>query len=189
MSNFSPFAAFRTKDHEINKLAEEHLQHDLRQSDRDALKSAAQKLSTHATVGSILGLGLGFLMAFRVRSARTAMFNTFRAQQKPTHVQFADGRTEALPDLTPLIRPTTFGDIATYFFFGAGGLFVGGETGLLTGSWAAKRTVESDPESTKRIETAYRRFRADVLRKEADKLDGGATGIVDESEKALDKIW
>ena len=31
--------------------------------------------------------------------------------------------------------------------------------------------INSDPESRKRIETAFRRFRADVLRKQADALD------------------
>ena len=80
---------------------------------------------------------------------------------------------EAIPNITPLLKPTTLGDIATYFFFSAGGLFLGGETGLLTGSASASRTVSRDPESKARIETAFRKFRADVLRKEADDLDGG----------------
>lgn len=37
-----------------------------------------------------------------------------------------------------------------------------------------------DPESKKRIETAFRRFRADVLRKQADALDKGNndTGLI-----------
>ena len=52
-------------------------------------------------------------------------------------------------------------------------MFVGGETGFLTGAWSARRTIRQDPEQQKRIETAFRRFRADVLRKEADALDGG----------------
>lgn len=34
-------------------------------------------------------------------------------------------------------------------------------------------SINSDPESKKRIETAFRRFRADVLRKQADALDKG----------------
>lgn len=80
---------------------------------------------------------------------------------------------EAIPNLTPLLQPSTLGDIATYFFFGTGGLFLGGETGLLTGSGSAARTISGDPESRARIETAFRKFRADVLRKEADALDGG----------------
>lgn len=36
---------------------------------------------------------------------------------------------EVLPDITPLLKPTTFGDFATYFFASAGGLFLGGELG------------------------------------------------------------
>ncbi len=70
-----------------------------------------------------------------------------------------------------MLRPSTLGDIAAYTFFGFGGLFLGGETGLLTGSASAGRTITRDPESRQRIETAFRRFRADVLRKEADTLD------------------
>ena len=69
------------------------------------------------------------------------------------------------------LKPSTLGDVATYMFFGAGGLFIGGEGGLLTGSASAKRTINSDPEAKARIETAFRKFRADVLRQEADKID------------------
>ena len=80
---------------------------------------------------------------------------------------------EAIPDIAPLLKPTTLGDIATYVFFGAGGVFLGGETGFLTGSASVNRTISKDPDSRARIETAFRKFRADVLRKEADDLDGG----------------
>ena len=53
-------------------------------------------------------------------------------------------------------------------------MFFGGELGLLGGSAGARRTITSDPESRKRIETAFRKFRAEVLRKEAAELDRGA---------------
>ena len=80
---------------------------------------------------------------------------------------------EAIPDIAPLLKPTTVGDVAAYVLFGAGGVFLGGETGLLTGSASASRTIAKNPDSRARIETAFRKFRADVLRKEADDLDGG----------------
>jgi len=80
---------------------------------------------------------------------------------------------EPVPDIAPLLRPTTLGDFATYLFFSAGGLFIGGETGLLTGSYAANRTLTRDSDTKRRIEAAFRRFRADVLRREAERLDGG----------------
>ena len=82
-------------------------------------------------------------------------------------------RAEAIPDITPLVKPSTLGDVFTYLFFSTGGLFLGGETGLLTGSGSAGRTITRDPESRQRIETAFAKFRAEVLRKEADALDGG----------------
>jgi len=155
------------------------MQHDLRQSDRDALRAASSKISTYATVGSLVGLGLGILFAYRIRSARVQMFQAFRASERPTHVQFAGGRTEEIPDLTPMLQPTSLGDVATYLFFSAGGLFIGGETGLLTGSYMATRTINQDPESKARIETAFRKYKADVLRKEAERLDGGIGGVWD----------
>ena len=77
---------------DISALADQHLQHDLQDSDRDALKSAAGKISTHVTVGSLLGLGLGVFLAVRLRRSRTQMFQALRAKEKPTHVRFADGR-------------------------------------------------------------------------------------------------
>ncbi|GAB7352566.1 hypothetical protein MBLNU459_g2950t1 [Dothideomycetes sp. NU459] len=162
---------------ELGALAEEHYRHDLEQSDRDALKSAAGSLSTHVTVGSMVGLGLGIFLAYRLRANRTAMFNAFKASEKPTHVQFAGGRTEPIPDLTPFLKPSTLGDIATYAFFGAGGLFFGGELGVLTGSMSASRSVTRDPASKKRIEDAFRKFRAEMLRTEASMLEKGEKGI------------
>ena len=88
---------------------------------------------------------------------------------------------EPIPDIAPMLKPTTLGDVATYMFFSAGGLFLGGELGLLTGSYSASRTITRDQDSRARIERAFRRFRVDVLRKEADRLDGG--------ESVLDKIF
>ena len=61
------------------------------------------------------------------------MFNAFKLQEKPTALRFAGGREETIPDITPFMRPSRLGDVATYTFLGAGGLFFGGESGLLTG--------------------------------------------------------
>lgn len=87
----------------------------------------------------------------------------------------ADCVVEPVPDLTPYIQPSKFGDWATYFFFGLGGLFLGGETGFLTGSWAAARMITKDPARKERIENAYRRFRIDYLKKEIERLESGHT--------------
>lgn len=160
---------------EIAQLAEEHLKHDLQDSDRDALMRAASKISTHVTVGTILGLGLGVLLASRMRKQRLQLFDNFRASVKPTHLKFSDGRQEAIPGKTLLLKPSILGGVVTYTFFGFGGLFLGGETGLLTGSASARRSITRDPEMKSRIETVFRRFKADVLRKQADELDK-ATG-------------
>ena len=71
------------------------------------------------------------------------------------------------------MRPTTAGDFAAYTFFSIAGVFLGGETGLLTGASAAKRTISKDPETRARIEKAFRGFRADMLRKEIQMLEKG----------------
>lgn len=79
--------------------------------------------------------------------------------------------------MTPLTKPTIMGDIATYTFFGAGGLFLGGETGLMAGTAATGRKISEDPESRERIERAWRAFRADVLRREAEEVERGDRAI------------
>lgn len=92
--SFESFAISRKNaSKELAQLAEDHMKHDLQQSDRDALNSAAHKFGTFTTVGSLVGLGLGVALAFRVRRVRGEYFKAFRAMEKPTHVQFADGRT------------------------------------------------------------------------------------------------
>ncbi|KAI2611660.1 uncharacterized protein GGS25DRAFT_519972 [Hypoxylon fragiforme] len=170
------FAAFRKSEPHIDlgKLAEEHMKHDLTQDDRDALIKASSRVTVPAVIGTIAGLGLGIYAAFRLRRIRTDLFGAFRATEKPTHVVFADGRRESIPDVTRFIQPTRYGDIAAYFFFGLGGTILGGELGLLLGTWSASRAIRKDEARRKRIEVAYRRFKADYLRREADQLESGA---------------
>ncbi|EXJ82989.1 hypothetical protein A1O3_06806 [Capronia epimyces CBS 606.96] len=176
-------AAFRKNaGDELGKLAEDHMKHDLRDSDRDILQRAASKASTHALIGSLAGIALGGWLAFRIRANRNAMYQAIKATERPTHVRFADGREEAIPDITPLLKPTPLGDIAAYTFFGIGGLFLGGETGFLTGVWAAKRTISEDPEAKHRIEKAVKAFRADVLRKQIQELESN-------SDSGKEIIW
>lgn len=75
------------------------------------------------------------------------------------------------------MQPSTLGDVATYTFFSITGLFLGGETGILTGTSSAKRTISKDPEVRARVERAFRGFRVDVLRKEIEGLEKqGAAG-------------
>jgi hypothetical protein len=124
-------------------------------------------------IGTLAGLSLGAYLAFKVRSNRLKMFQAFKASERPTHVKFASGREEAIPDITPLLKPTTLGDFATYTFFAAGGLFLGGELGLLIGGYSAKRSITKDPETKERIEKAFNNFRADVMRKQIQELEGG----------------
>jgi hypothetical protein len=92
-------------------------------------------------------------------------------------VEEANNNTEPIPDITPLLRPSKFGDMATYFFFGLGGTILGGELGLLLGTWSASRAINKDPARRARIENAYRLFRVDVLRKEAARLEGGGSAL------------
>jgi hypothetical protein len=167
--------------------------HSLNQQDRDILKSAGSKVSTHAGIASGIGLGLGIYTAFRLRAMRLAYFRAFRAIEKPVEVRFADGRTgtfyrlscpcfptsiltifaEPIPDITAQISgPSRWGDAATYFLFSIGGLFLGGELGLLTGTASASRTITKDPAARERIEKAFKNYRIDVLKREISALQG-----------------
>ncbi|KAJ4294398.1 hypothetical protein N0V90_008088 [Kalmusia sp. IMI 367209] len=166
-------AAFRDgRSGQLRKLAEEHFQHDLNQSDRDIVRSAAGKVSTHAKVGSLLGLAFGVYCAVRLRSMRMAYFNAFRAMEKPVEVRFADGRTEPIPDITNKLAPSKWSDAATYFFFSLGGLFLGGEAGFLSGTASASRTITKDPEAKERIEKAFKNYRIDAMKQEIQQLEG-----------------
>jgi hypothetical protein len=83
----------RQRTDDLSKLADQHMQNDLQFEDRDALKSAASTVSLWTTVGSAVGIGLGLYAAVRLRSTRKAFFAAVRAQERPTKVVFADGRT------------------------------------------------------------------------------------------------
>lgn len=93
-SNSTPFAALRRdpRHDEFARLADEHMQHDLEESDRDCLKKAASRVSIPTTIGTLVGLGLGVYAAVRLRRARADVFRAFRAAERPTHVVFAGGR-------------------------------------------------------------------------------------------------
>lgn len=103
---------------------------------------------------------------------RLAYFKAFRAMEKPVEVRFADGRTEPIPDISDKLSPSRWGDAATYFLFSVGGLFLGGEMGLLTGTASASRTITKDPASRERIEKAFKNYRIDVLKRELQAMEG-----------------
>ncbi|KAF2266676.1 hypothetical protein CC78DRAFT_122688 [Lojkania enalia] len=166
-------AAFRNRRaNELRQLAEEHIKHDLNQSDRDTLRSAATKVSTHATIGSLVGLGLGVYIAIRLRRMRLAYFNAFKAMEKPVELKFADGRTESIPDISNQLQPSQWADAAGFFCFSIAGLFIGGEAGFLTGTSSATRTITKDPESRKRIEKAFTNYRIDAMKQEIQRIEG-----------------
>lgn len=79
-----------------------------------------------------------------------------------------------IPDVTSKVAPSSVGDFAAYFLLGMGGLFLGGETGFLTGGSIAARRVRADADRRKRVEDAYRAFKIDALRQQADELEKGA---------------
>lgn len=70
------------------------------------------------------------------------------------------------------MKPSRLGDFATFGFLGLGGVFLGGETGLLTGSLSAKGKLLKDEERRERIQDAMKAFRVEALRKQADELEG-----------------
>lgn len=78
---------------ELSKLAQEHFNHDLTDDDKACLRTASRKVSRHALLGSVLGLGLGIYGAVRLRRMRSSMFAAFKLAEKPARVVFTDGRS------------------------------------------------------------------------------------------------
>ncbi|ROV91082.1 hypothetical protein VPNG_09921 [Cytospora leucostoma] len=169
-------AAFRrhAEHDELAQLAESHFKNDLTADDREVLKGAAKTISWQASAGSLLGLGLGVFLAYRARTLRKGIFNEFKTADQPRQLTFASGKTVDLPDVSSKLAPSALGDFAAYFFLGVGGLFLGGETGFLTGSSVAASRVRADAERRKRVDGAYRAFKIDALRQQADALEKGA---------------
>jgi hypothetical protein len=56
---------------------------------------------------------------------------------------------ESIPDITPMLKPSTWGDFATYFFAATGGLFVGGELGMNRTLLCLSVLYADDTESTR----------------------------------------
>ena len=52
-----------------------------------------------------------------------------------------------------------------------------GETGFLTGLVSAERAIIKDPETRARIEKAFQKFKADVLKKELQQLEDGGSSF------------
>ncbi len=87
------FAMFRSHPNaDLAAIGEEHMQKDLSASDRELLRSAASRVSIHAKIGSLLGLGLGLVMARRIHLNRVAFYNAFKVVSRPTEIIFAGGR-------------------------------------------------------------------------------------------------
>ncbi|KAK0728859.1 hypothetical protein B0T26DRAFT_673328 [Lasiosphaeria miniovina] len=178
------FAVFRSHPTgDLAKIGEAHMQHDLASEDRSRLRTAARKVSVHASLGSILGLGVGLAMAWRIRANRMALYDVLRTSMRPTEVVFASGQRgdqknaaktcgkSHVKCATPAL-PTGWGDAATFGAFSLGGMLLGGETGFLTGTASATRLISKDAESQKRIESAFRKFQVDVLKREITALEG-----------------
>ncbi|KAH7033989.1 hypothetical protein B0J12DRAFT_279267 [Macrophomina phaseolina] len=110
-----------------------------------------------------------FMRALRVRMKLIIALN--KPSIRPVEVRFLDGRVaKKPPDVPQLFERTPLTDVATSLLFSIGGLFIGGELGTLSGARNARKAIEQDEES-KRIENAFWRFEADVLKEPAAKLE------------------
>lgn len=78
---------------DIKKLCEDHWRTGYSEDDRKVLTETHSMLRTTAVTTSFLGLVLGLYGAHRLRARRTAMFQAFRAYERPSHVVFPSGKT------------------------------------------------------------------------------------------------
>ena len=79
----------------------------------------------------------------------------------------------AIPDVINRLKPIPLDSIAAYTLFPAGGIFLGEGSGLAMWSYLITRCIDKDPEGRDRIVKVYKSIRVDMLRKDADVLDGG----------------
>ncbi|KAK1834894.1 hypothetical protein QBC39DRAFT_251263 [Podospora conica] len=185
------FAIFRPHPNDdLARIGEAHLKHDLSPDDRARLRTAASKVTNYTTLGSLLGLGLGAAVAYRIHANRVALYNAFKMVNRPIEVIFPNGRREPIPNIDRYLKPTFLSDAATYLAFGMFGSFFGGEMGLIAGSASASRAITSDPASQRRIEDAFRKFQIDILQRQVKKLESGidksSTTVADTDSDSTD---
>lgn len=95
------FALFRSHPNdELARIGEAHLKQDLSADDRARLKTAASRVTNYTTVGSLLGLGLGAAMAYRIHTNRVALYNAFKMVNRPVEVIFPNGRRGTCPSVS-----------------------------------------------------------------------------------------
>lgn len=95
------FALFRPHPNdELARIGEAHLKQDLSPDDRARLRTAASRVTNYTTVGSLLGLGLGAAMAYRIHTNRVALYNAFKMVNRPVEVIFPNGRRGAFLPLS-----------------------------------------------------------------------------------------
>jgi hypothetical protein len=96
----------RHRGEELQRLADRHFEHDLQPEDRETVKKAAGQFSTWTAVGSIVGLSAGLLLTLRFRAARLRAYEAFKLKDKPTGLQFANGRVSHLFQIASKLEST-----------------------------------------------------------------------------------
>lgn len=82
LDNLAAFRPPAQHHQDLAVLAQTHFQNDLTQEDREIIRSATGTISRSAYVGSLLGIGLGYLLAYRVRALRRNWWGEFRAARQ-----------------------------------------------------------------------------------------------------------
>ncbi|KAI9372243.1 hypothetical protein BJX61DRAFT_455718 [Aspergillus egyptiacus] len=150
---------------------ENDVKQNLRPDDFQVYKATNSVISTYPKAGGVIGGVIGLFAAFRVHSARRSLLQAFRAREQPTHVIFADARTNPIPYVKPLTRPVMFMELPMYLFAVLGG--------AVAGSWLATFAVgmrvdsiqSRDPECRRRLAAALLKAQAANSRRETDLLE------------------
>ncbi|KAL8680996.1 MAG: hypothetical protein Q9186_002831 [Xanthomendoza sp. 1 TL-2023] len=139
-------------------------------SDRFNLDSAKWTLVKHIAVGTVVGLGLGILLARRSLKSQLRAAQAFTRGEQLIAWVFDSGRTEALQKISETGSPSRARKTVTYLQFIGGGPIFGAFTGFVSGYAFADWTLRKDMASRSRIASAMYRCQATVMIKEAENL-------------------
>ncbi|KAF3902788.1 hypothetical protein AA313_de0204903 [Arthrobotrys entomopaga] len=139
--------------------------------DRQFMAEMDRKISKPIRTGTLIGLSIGLLLAFRQRRAVTRAYKALRQEHHATTITFSNGVVQTLADVSMAPKPSLFGGLLTYMVLGFGGSIVGSSFGMWRATGVRERVMAEHPEVYKRIRKAERRSIVEDCKTLADTME------------------